>query len=53
MNIAQSIDHSFAAVASWREKNAGSSLVFAASKIHTTRRGDIGKYGHQPRCESC
>ena len=49
--IIKTTDHSSAAVASRRGKNADFSLVFSASKIRTTR-GDIGRYGRQPRCDS-
>src|SRR5664279_5779169 len=52
MSSAQSTDHSSAAVASRRGKNADVSLAFSASKIRTIP-GDIGNVGHQQRCGSC
>jgi hypothetical protein len=52
MNIAQSIDHSSAAVASRRGKNADFSLAFSASMIHTTP-GVIANFVHGLRCGSC
>jgi hypothetical protein len=52
MNSARFTVRCSAAVASRRGKNADFSLVFSASKIHTTQ-GGIANSGREQRCGSC